>query len=124
MAGETQPVETTAGLIDRTLSHIFTGTAADPIIAILILVVGVLAFAVWILAKRLDEKDKLLTDTVEKSNTELRNLAEKYIDSMNVYHQQQVDQTRAVNDSITGTRILLTEIKGLLTILASTRNER
>jgi len=123
MSGENAPADSPAGIVGGVLSHLFTGTATDAVIAVLLLVAGVLGFAVWILAKRLNEKDKLLTETVEKSNSELRNLAEKYIDSMNEYHQQQVEQTRAVNDSITGTRILLTEIKGLLTVLTSTRND-
>ena len=122
MSGDMQPAESTAGVVDRLLSHIFTGTASDAVIALLFLVVGVLCFVVWRMTKRLDDKDKLFTDMVEKSNTELRLMSDKYMDTITEYHTQQVEQARIVNDSITGTRVVLTEIRTLLNVMTSRGN--
>lgn len=116
------PASTTV-IAGDVVSRVFTGTSADSVIAILLVIVCGLCFLVWVLTKRLDEKDKILTETVENSNKELRNLAGRYMDNMDNYHQQSVNQSRIVNESITGTRILLSEIKGLLTLLTS-RNDK
>lgn len=122
MSGEQQVVDKAASVTNDVVSHIFTGTVADPIIAILLLVTGVLGFTVWTLVKRLSEKDKVLIDTIEKSNSNTRLMAEKYMEITNDFHAQQAEQTKVVNESLTGTRILLTEIKGLLLVVTANRN--
>lgn len=119
MSGEAKVADSATGILDKLLSYLFTGTSTDAVIAILILVVGVLGFAVYTLAKRLGDKDKLLTETVNNSNVELTKLANKYMESINSVHEQQAEQARLLNDSMTSTRLLLTEMRGLLTVLSN-----
>ena len=119
MSGEVKVAESATGILDKILSYLFTGTSTDAVIAILLLVVGVLGFAVYVLAKRLGDKDKLLTETVENSNAEITNLAGKYMESINSIHEQQAEQARLLNDSMTSTRLLLTEMKGLITVISN-----
>lgn len=118
MSGEVEAAGESVGLLDKILSHVFTGTAADPVIAILLVFVGITLFVIWKMSKRMEEKDKKYIATVEKSNEEMKSLADKYVKTITEYHENQAEQTKIINDSLNGTRIILTEIKTLLTVMS------
>ena len=128
MSGDTLDAEKSVGIVGDLFSRLFTGTAADPIIAILLLVVGIMGFALWKQWKRLDEKDarllekdNKLADVITQSNKELKDMSDKYLAAIEESNRQQLEQTRIVNESLVGAKMLLTEIKTLLSVMSPPR---
>lgn len=108
--------------VDVIVGNLFPGTPSDAVIAILVLVVLGLCFAVYKMSKRLDEKDKLMNETVQKSNEELKKLSEAYLQSITRIHEQQMKQSQALNDSLKGTQGLLAEIRTVLSFISPPKN--
>lgn len=101
------------------ISQLFTGSPLDAVIAILLICVGGLIFVVWRLSKKIKNDEKRLDEYIAKSNEQLKELTERYVNSIHGIQEKNERELRLMNSSMDSTRVLLSEIKVLLSVVVN-----
>lgn len=91
--------EIPSGSIGNLIAHLFTGTASDAVVAVLVLVVGALGYALWQVYKRLLESEKERTKQAEEHSKALKDLNKDYQDTLKSLTKEYQDTLKEVNVS-------------------------
>lgn len=130
--------EIPSGSIGKLIDHLFTGTAADAVIAILLLVVVALGYALWHVHKRLlaseqdrvklsEDQTKALGALNKEYQETLKGIAREYQGAMkevNESYQESMQQTTAhnavsaneVSRALQSVQITVAELKTIVSI--------
>ncbi len=114
-------MEKDVGYLQAILEKIFTGSTADPIIAVLLFLCFVLAAIAWLLGKALYKREKQHQDVhaetmqaLHKANERLQEITDNYIDSVEKMNDSYNYATQETLKSYQAVAVTLTEVKTLL----------
>lgn len=130
--------EIPSGSIGKLIDHLFTGTASDAVIAVLVLVVVALGYALWQVYKRLlaseqerakisDDHAKAMRDLNKEYQDTLKGIAkeyqgalkevnESYQDSMQGMTAQNTANANEVSKAMQSVQVTIAELKTIVTI--------
>ena len=133
--------EIPSGSIGKLIDHLFTGTASDAVIAVLVLVVVALGYALWQVYKRLlaseqerakisDDHAKALKDLNKEYQDTLKGIAKEYQDALkevNSSYQESLHQFATQNAASSGdvsramqsVQVTIAELKTIVSILGT-----
>ncbi len=100
-------------LIGNLIWNLFSNSGKDPIVAILLVVCALLVYIIIRLGRIILVKE----DIIERLHTESKEDGMKYTEGIKEIHSQQLEQVKNSNDSIGGVKLLLVEIKTLLSVM-------
>ena len=121
------PIET-ADNFSSLIGHIFTGGPSDAVIAILLIVVFTLIFINGWLFKFLREKERRQNDLVDKQvkiieehSDKVQKMAENYMASLKDMNDENNENAKEVSQALTEVRLVVNEVKTLVSATVSMR---
>lgn len=125
MSVEKAVASSSVSVISEVVSNVFSG-GHQSVIAILLIVVMIMGLAIYLMLKRLKEKDQLIEtlfkqfgESQDKHWKELKEITDKYIKSVHDLSEDSSDNFKSISEAQSGHSILLAEIKTLLSVMFS-----
>ena len=93
--------------------HVFNGSARDPVVAVLLLACALLIAIILRQNKTALDKDR----AIDRLHEEAKEDSVKFTEAMQGMHAQQIEQLKNYTESISGVKVLLVEIRTLLSVM-------
>lgn len=100
-------------LLGNLVWSLFSNSGKDPIVAILLVVCTLLFYIIIRLGRIILSREAI----IERLHTEAKEDGQRYTDGIKEIHAQQLEQVKNSNESIGGVKLLLVEIKTLLSVM-------